>query len=342
MRPLRPRGTGAQRVLGGPALPEAADPGARGKAVEPHPLGRGIRVVIGGDGAVMHQPMRAGVLAEQHRGVIGRAQPEQPAVAAVDQLMRRRMRHLPQPEAAAQKHQHPLAARKAGRPRNGPGRQRQKRQRRQADGGQKQVRAGKLPVVPRRAGDMGQKLVQYGGKAGHVQEPRPQEPAPRPQPSANSGTGVSAAAAKAAIGRDLRFGSAFGMVPCRMHETLARGRHKGAAGMWDQGVTWGLAAAALAAAAVYWLHFCRREDPGPWGRRSRPPRPGFWRLSSGRRWRAGRARCGRWRWALRWALWATGSWPGGAKRCSWPGWRPSGLGIWPMPAAFWPARRHRP
>ncbi|WP_283178221.1 hypothetical protein [Gemmobacter sp. 24YEA27] len=65
------------------------------------------------------------MLAEEDRGVKGLTKTEKRASGPVDQLMRRRMADLTEPEARSEEHEQPLAGGKAGSSGNCPDRHRQ-------------------------------------------------------------------------------------------------------------------------------------------------------------------------------------------------------------------------
>ena len=171
----------AQLAFGPQPLDETARPGARGKAVEPLARAGAVRVLVAGDMAVVDQPVRAGVLAEQKRHIDRRTQPEQLAPRAMNQLMRGGMGDLAQPEAGGEKQERSLPGRKRAGSGNGPGRKRQDAQRADAHRYQKDVGGGKLVPLGRARGERDQ-LVEDDRQHRHVKEGRPEPDPAQPRP----------------------------------------------------------------------------------------------------------------------------------------------------------------
>ncbi|MPL84442.1 hypothetical protein SDC9_30407 [bioreactor metagenome] len=85
-----------------PAGNEGAGPGLRREGPEAFAEHGAVRVVAGGDEAVVHQPVRRGVMAVKQRDIDPFAQHEEPLVGAVDELVRVRVRHLPEEQPAGE------------------------------------------------------------------------------------------------------------------------------------------------------------------------------------------------------------------------------------------------
>lgn len=97
-----PRAALAQGGFGPEPCDKAAYGGARQIAPEAAPFWRAGRIVGGGDEAVMHKAMTGGVMADEKGGIDRNAEPDLRAPGAVDQLMRRRMGNLAEPEAGGE------------------------------------------------------------------------------------------------------------------------------------------------------------------------------------------------------------------------------------------------
>ncbi len=83
-----PCATAAPRSFRLPSGAEAAQIGARQKAIEAHPLRRRVRVHRRRHMPVMHQPVCRCVMRVQHRRIDRDAKPVEPTVAPMNQLMR--------------------------------------------------------------------------------------------------------------------------------------------------------------------------------------------------------------------------------------------------------------
>ncbi len=167
--------SGAQVVFGPQTLQEAAEPCARSEAIKPLAGAGGVRVLGAGDMAVMHQAMRAGMLAKEDCRIKGRPEPEQIAPGAVDQFMRCRVANLSQPEARRKEQKHTFATFKAAVSRDGPDCDRQKGQCADADADKQKVGGGKFGSVCR-ARRQGDQLIEEDRQDAHVQKGKP-EPA---------------------------------------------------------------------------------------------------------------------------------------------------------------------
>jgi hypothetical protein len=163
--------------------------------------------------AVMHQPVRACVLAEQQGGIQRLAQPEQEAVAAMDQLMRRRMPDLAQPEPGAEEKQQLLPGTQPGRPGNRPGRGRQQRSAARPIATRTRSAAGNSAPSGASPARCGMIWSSSSDSTAMYRNPAQTQAPPAQMPAARSGTGKSDATAKAATGRgDLRDRVDAGMV----------------------------------------------------------------------------------------------------------------------------------
>ena len=179
-------GAGAEVGFGAEPLAEAADPGAAGETVEAFAQARGVRVFGRGDGAVVNQTMRAGVLAEEEDRVADGAEAEEAAVRLVDQFMRGGVDDLTKPEAGGEEGDQALGGGKGGRAGDGPGGKGEKREGAEADGKEEEVGSGKLAAFGL-TGNKGDELIEDQCEAGHVKEGGPEPGASKREAEAEEG-----------------------------------------------------------------------------------------------------------------------------------------------------------
>ena len=173
----------AQPAFGAPAVPKTAGPGPHGIPVKPFARPRGVRIPRRGDMAVMHQPVRRGVMAKEQRHIDRHPEAACQPPRLVDQLMRRRMRHLPKPQPRREKQRDPAAhAQRIAR--HSPDHQRQQQKMTKTDQQKQRPGQWKLHPFARITGNPWQHPVDQHRQHRHHQQrqPRPEAPLQRRRP----------------------------------------------------------------------------------------------------------------------------------------------------------------
>ncbi len=156
---------------------ERTCPGAAGKAVIAFPGAGGVGVGDGGSMAVMHQPVGRGVVPEEERDIDRHAEPEQPAIAPVDQFMRDRVRHLSEHQTGTKAEKGAFPGGQAGRPGEGPDNRGQRHEMGKGERDKQGVACRKFGAIA--GGQVGQGLIEEGGEGGDINQgcshPRPAE-----------------------------------------------------------------------------------------------------------------------------------------------------------------------